>query len=235
MPRHALGAPADHALTFSELAQLVHDFKGPLSLVALETQVLQRQLDDGEHVEMVDAIARVLRNIDYIDRMVHDLIDSCAIDAGRFTLHKRPSEVCDLLEAVATRMAASRKRGRILLELHGRANLNIDALRIERVVANLLQNALTYSPEDTSVVLRLDVTRDFARVSVRDVGPGIAHDELEHVFDEYCRSASAAPHEGSGLGLFVSKQIVEAHGGTIGVLSKLGSGSEFYFELPLAP
>jgi hypothetical protein len=71
-----VGFDGGHALSFSELAQLVHDFKSPLSLVALETQVLQTQLDDGAHVEMVHAITRVLLNLDYIDRMVHDLIDS---------------------------------------------------------------------------------------------------------------------------------------------------------------
>src|SRR5262245_50210639 len=70
------------ALSFAELAHVVHDFKSPLSVVTLETQVLQRQLDDGGHVEMVNATARMLLNLDYIDRLVQDLVDSCAIDAG---------------------------------------------------------------------------------------------------------------------------------------------------------
>jgi signal transduction histidine kinase len=233
MARHALDVGAEHALTYSELAQLVRDFQGPLSLVALETQVLQSQLDDGDHVEMVDAITRVLLNIAYIDRMVHDLIDSCAIDAGQFVLHRKPTEMCDLLESVMLRMAAMRDHGRIVLEARGRVTIEIDPLRIERVIANLVQNALTYSDEDTRVVVRLDSSPRFVRVSVRDAGPGISRDDLLHVFEEYHRSAGASVHEGSGLGLFVSKQIVEAHGGKIGVESTLGLGSEFFFELPL--
>jgi len=226
-------AGSEHALTFAELAQLVHDFKGPLSLVALETQVLQAQLDDGAHIEMVDSIARVLLNINYIDRMVHDLIDSCALDTGHFKLHRVPTELRSLVESVARRMAALRDHDRIVVEAHQRVTLAIDALRIERVIANLVHNALAYSPEDTRVVVGLESGKGVARVSVRDTGPGISHEELAYVFDEYRRASTGFTHDGSGLGLFVSKQIVEAHGGRIGVDSMPGLGSEFYFELPL--
>lgn len=232
MVRDAVHVDAGHALTFSDLSQLVHDFKGPLSLVALETQVLQKQLDDGAHIDMVHAITRVLLNVDYIDRMVHDLIDSCAMDAGHFELRRAPTDLRELLTNVTKRMAASKDRNRIALEAPRTAILRIDALRIERVVANLLQNALVYSPETTRVLVKLETSRSVARVSVRDAGPGIAPDKRERIFDEYHRSTNAYLHDGSGLGLFVSKQIVEAHGGYIGVESTRGSGSEFYFALP---
>ena len=232
MVRDAVHVGAGHALTFSDLSQLVHGFKGPLSLVALETQVLQRQLDDGGHVDMVHAITRVLLNVDYIDRMVHDLIDSCALDAGHFELRRAPTDLRDLLTNVTKRMAVSKDRSRIGLEAPRTAILRLDAMRIERVVANLIQNALIQSPEDTRVFVKLDTSRSVVRVSVRDSGSGIARDKLERIFDEYHRSTSAYLHDGSGLGLFVSKQIVEAHGGYIGVESTRGSGSEFYFALP---
>src|SRR5262245_12428869 len=204
-----------HALSFAELAQLVHDFKSPRSLVALETQVLQTQLDDGAHVEMVHAITRVLLNLDYIDRMVHDLIDSCAIDAGHFEIHRAPTELVALLETVTMRMASSRDRGRIILDAPHRMVLHIDALRIERVVANLVHNALKYSADGTRVVVRLDTSKGVARIAVIDAGPGITHDEVDHVFEEYRRSTAAHLHDSSGLGLYVSKRIVEAHGGRI--------------------
>jgi K+-sensing histidine kinase KdpD len=229
--RDNLAVHSERMLTFSELVQLVHDFKGPLSLVALETQVLQSQLDDGDHVEMVDAITRVLLNIDYIDRMVHDLIDSCAMDTGHFSLHRRATEMCDLLENVTVRMAAL-DHGRIMLDARARVTLKIDALRIERVVANLLQNALLYSPDETQVLVKLDVSEQAVRVTVRDRGPGIPRDEIHEVFDQYRRGTAGHPHDGNGLGLFVSKEIVEAHGGRMGVESTPGLGSEFFFELP---
>ena len=221
------------ALTFSQLAQLAHDLKGPLSRVALETQVLESQLDDGDHVEMVHGIHRMLRNIDYLDRMVHDLIDSCALDGNRFTLHRKPTELCELLESVALQLAASTDRGRIVMDVRERVIVDIDALRIERVVANLLENALTYSLHGSLVVVRMEVAHGRVRVSVRDSGPGISTDEIGRIFDQYRRGLGTQAREGYGLGLFVSKQIVEAHGGLIGVRSAPGDGSEFYFELPL--
>jgi len=222
-----------HALSYAELAQLVHDFKTPLSLVALETQVLQSQLDDGDHVDMVHAITRVLLNLDYIDRMMHDVIDSCAIDAGHFEIHRAPTDLWLLLETVTTRMATTRDRHRIVLEPAPSLTLKIDALRIERVIANLVHNALKYSADSTRVFVRLATATGAARVSVSDAGPGIPRDEVEHLFEEYRRSSAAHSHDSSGLGLYVSKRIVEAHGGRIGVNTATGLGSEFYFEIPI--
>ena len=225
---------AAHALTFSQLAQLAHDIKGPLARVALETQVLQTQLDDGDHIEMAEGLVRMLRNIDYIDRMVHDLIDACAIDNNRFSLHRRPTELCELLENVSLRLGTPDERGRIVLIARDRITVTVDPLRIERVVANLLDNALVYSQRETVIVVKLALTSKHVRVSVTDSGPGIARGELTRVFEEFRRGpAAAATHDGYGLGLFVSKQIIEAHGGEIGVNSAPGTGSEFYFDLPL--
>ncbi len=212
------------------LAQLVHDFKGPLSLAALDTQLLLAQLDDGHHVEMVQAIKRVLLNLDYVERMVHDLIDTSAIDGDRFELRRRPTELRELLENVIARVP---HRERIVLEARECVSLELDALRLERVIANLVQNALVYSARDSQVLVRLEVSRELARVSVCDHGPGIARGELAHVFEPFRRAATSYMHDGSGLGLYVSKQIVEAHGGRIGVQSTVGVGSIFYLELPV--
>jgi signal transduction histidine kinase len=107
-----------------------------------------------------------------------------------------------------------------------------DELRIERVVANLVQNALKYSPASCPVVVRVDLARDRACVVVRDYGQGLAVEEQGLVFEKYRRATTARDHEGSGLGLYVSKRIVEAHGGEIGVSSQPGKGSSFYFTLP---
>jgi signal transduction histidine kinase len=82
------------------------------------------------------------------------------------------------------------------------------------------------------VVVKLETTQRSARVSVRDTGPGIPTDQVDHLFDAFRRASTTSNPDGSGLGLFVSKQIIDAHGGRIGVDSKPGLGSEFYFELP---
>jgi two-component system, NtrC family, sensor histidine kinase KinB len=100
------------------------------------------------------------------------------------------------------------------------------------VIANFLQNAFKYAPEPSPILVQLDVQPTFVRVSVIDVGPGIPPEEQPHIFDKYRRSSSTHAHDSSGLGLYVSKRIVEAHGGRIGVESVEGAGAHFYFELP---
>jgi two-component system sensor histidine kinase BaeS len=126
----------------------------------------------------------------------------------------------------------TRDRARVFLDAEHRLTLDIDDLRIERVVANLLQNALKYSPRGSGVVVRLELEAR-ARISVVDAGPGMTEEEMKLAFTKYWRTPDAVIHEGSGLGLYVARRIVEAHGGTIGVESMCNRGSSFFFELPL--
>ena len=108
----------------------------------------------------------------------------------------------------------------------------VDELRIERVIANLLDNALKYTPASASIVVRLSGDRETAHVSICDAGPGLSSAEIGFVFEPYRRALSSAGQSGSGLGLYVSKQIVEAHGGYIGVDSARGAGARFYILAP---
>jgi NtrC-family two-component system sensor histidine kinase KinB len=226
-------AKIDHALSFGELAQIVHDFKSPLSVVTLETQLLLGRLDDGKHEDMVAATTRILLNLDYLDRLMQDMIDSCAIDAGQFQVHPRLTDLGKLLESVTARMTSTCDPGRLVLDTPASVLAVIDALRIERVVANFVQNALKYSPDTCHVHVRLESANKTSRISVIDEGPGIDPDDARHVFEAYRRAPSGHAHEGSGLGLYVSKRIVEAHGGRIGVETAPGGDAEFYFELPM--
>jgi signal transduction histidine kinase len=181
---------------------------------------------------MRSAVTRVQHNVAYLDRLVQDILDSCALDAGSFELHRRPSEIYELLEQTIERSVPTRDRARVDLDAAQRLTLNVDDLRIERVVANLLQNALKYAPRGTQVVVRFEVGRH-ARISVIDAGPGMTSEEIGHAFAKYWRTADAVIHEGSGLGLYVARRIVEAHGGSIGVESARDQGSSFFFDLPL--
>jgi signal transduction histidine kinase len=110
-----------------------------------------------------------------------------------------------------------------------------DAHRIERVVMNLLSNAVKYSPPDAPVTLQVQKEDSQAVMTVSDQGPGIAKDDLQVLFQPFGRGRSAAAlAEGTGMGLYVVKQIVEAHGGRIDVQSELGHGATFRVRLPLA-
>jgi K+-sensing histidine kinase KdpD len=223
----------DAAASNEALEQIVHDLKNPLATIALETCLLDETLASLADTGPRAAVARITRNVAYLERMVHDLLDSCSIDAGRFELQRRPTELRALLERVVDRVVATRDLGRVKLAAPTQLTLSIDEFRIERVVANLVQNALKYSPRSSPIVIRLEVGRSAGRIAVSDAGPGMTAAETAVVFDKYRRTTFARMQEGSGLGLFVSKQIVAAHGGTIGVDSVCGIGSCFYFDLPI--
>ena len=229
-----VGGSQDGVLSSVELAQVVHDLKNPLTVVTLESAALQHQLNDGSHEDMVRALGRVLRNLDYLDRMIEDLLDACTFDAERFDLRRKPTELRALVESATLRMIGPRDADRLVIETPERVVVRVDPLRIERVIANLVHNALRYAPPPARVVVRLDVSTTQVKISVADSGPGIAEEDLERIFEPYHRAEEARLSEGHGLGLYASRRIVAAHGGRIGVVSKRGVGSRFYVELPRA-
>jgi signal transduction histidine kinase len=223
----------DAGLREEDVAQIVHDLKNPLSTIAVEVRLLDDKLAHGHPPGTRDALARIIRNVEFLDRMVQDLLDLCAFDAGRLELHRRPTELRMLLEQIIDRVIPTRDRGRVSLHAAEPLTASIDDLRIERVVANLLQNALKYAPKITGIVVELAAVNDAIRVSVTDAGPGMTPAETSYVFDKFRRASTAGSREGSGLGLYISRKIVEAHGGRIDVTSLRGGGSQFFFELPV--
>ncbi len=214
----------------NEVMQIVHDLKNPLATIALEMCLLEDKLVQAD---LKKAVIRVTQNVAYLDRLVQDLLDASSMEVDRFEVHRRPTELRSLIEHVIERSTATRDRARVFLQAPRQISLVLDELRIERVVANLLHNALKYAPSPSEVVIRLDVLQEVVRVSVMDGGPGLRPEETTLVFDKYRRATSSHGHDGQGLGLYVSKRIVEAHGGRIGVDSIQGVGSSFFFELPL--
>jgi signal transduction histidine kinase len=163
--------------------------------------------------------------------MVHELLDLSSIDCARLEVVREPTDLETLLVDVLDRVVSSRDRANIEIEVKSRAMAMVDVQRIERVVANLVQNALKYAP-DQPVLVRLETTGERACVSVIDSGPGLGPDEIDSLFSKHRRCRTAGRRDGSGLGLYVSRKIVEAHDGFIGVETNSG-GSRFYFEIPL--
>jgi signal transduction histidine kinase len=216
-----------------DVAQIVHDLKNPLSTITLETQLLDDKLAKGEEVDVRATVARITHNVAFLERMVQDLLDSCALASGELQLRRRPTELSVLLAQIIDRAVPTRDRDRVVLDAPDPLTVSIDDLRIERVVANLIGNALKYAPRSSRITVRLRVDLRRGRIWVIDTGPGLTAIEMAFVFDKYRRTTSASAYEGSGLGLHVSKQIVEAHGGQIGVDSIHGEGARFFFDLPI--
>lgn len=222
--------PTAAAVRREDLAHIVHDLKNPLSTIQLETCLLD-ELADGNPSSVRAGLDRISRNLEYIDRIVHELLDLDHLDSGNLTLLRARVDVGLLLERTIDRVVPSRDRARVRLDAPMTLAITCDELRIERVVANLVHNALVHAPGG-SIVVRLERIEDRCVVSVIDSGPGLAPDQLARVFDKYWR-ANTSRSAGSGLGLHVSRRIVEAHGGFIRAL-RVPGGSCFEFELPIA-
>ena len=216
-----------------QLALLVHDLKNPLSSIALEVDLIGERVTSCERLDMAQAIARIRRNVTFLDRLIYDLVDICTLANGRLVLNRAPCDLPRLLAATIDRVVPANERHRVSLATGGALSAEIDEVRIERVVSNLLDNALKYTPASSGITVRLAQAEDRAEISVADTGPGLSANEIDVVFEPYRRAASSRGRSGSGLGLYVSKQIVEAHGGRIGVESVRGFGARFYFTLPL--
>jgi len=236
----------------AELVGIVaHDLGNPLAALKARLQMLQRQVARGMAPE-ASALDSLAETVARMDRLVQDLRDAEAIEGGQLTLQR---DRCDLAHLCRTEVAAARAASgrRIELELpEGAVEVEADRDRIGQVVANLLSNALKYSPSDRPVTLTLErVEPDgteaappnappqpaSVRVSVRDEGPGIPPEALPQLFERFYRvpGIEARPGErrGLGLGLYICRQLIEGHGGQIGVESTLGHGSAFSFTLPL--
>jgi signal transduction histidine kinase len=220
------------AMGDEDVAAIAHDLRNPLSVITMEVSMLEEKLPSlGKDAR--DALLRIGRNLTYLDNLLQDLLDLSAIDAARFELHRESIELCGLVAEVVERTVSSRDRGRVHLRFDHVIVVNADASRIARVVANLVHNALKYSARSAEVSVLVEQCESRAIVSVIDEGAGLAPDDAHRVFETFRRAASAKRHDGVGLGLFVSRRIVEAHEGKIGVDSTLGHGSRFYFDLPI--
>jgi signal transduction histidine kinase len=232
---HSHPAGVDGVSNYDEqLAQIIHDLKNPLSTIALEIDLMDSRLEASERFDAGQAIARIRRNVRFLDRLIHDLVDMCTLASGELALRRSVCELGKLLASVIERVVPSSARHRVSLEAREPIETAVDELRIERVVANLLDNALKYTTPSADIVVQLTRESTGAQVSVCDAGPGLSPAEIESMFKPYRRGATSDGRAGSGLGLFLSKQIVEAHGGQIGVESVRGAGARFFFALPLS-
>lgn len=218
------------------LGVVSHDLRNPLSAIAMCARVLEESsIDDaGSRRELLGTIRS---STETMNRMIDDLLDVANIERGRLSLELDAREPAELvLRAIHMFDVESREHG-IRLETALPTNLPLvraDAARIVQVLANLLRNAIKFTPEGGEI--RVSVERKDSSVvfSVRDSGRGISTEDQRHIFDRYWQSAAGARTRGTGLGLSIAQGIVQAHGGRIWVESTLGSGSTFAFTIPSA-
>ncbi|MFT3774008.1 MAG: GAF domain-containing sensor histidine kinase [Minicystis sp.] len=214
-----------------------HELRTPLTALKLNVQFVHRE------VERIDPalgvrIAKLNASIDRLTRLVEDMLNVSAIVGGQISVRKRPCDLGEICRNAAAEQSQVARRPLSLELPEAPVPTLADDERMGEVVSNLLSNAFKYSAADRPVTLSLQASGEEAVVTVRDQGPGIAPEQLSHIFERFYRvpgqSVRSGSYVGLGLGLFLSKAIVEQHGGRIWVESAPGQGSAFSFALPLA-
>jgi PAS domain S-box-containing protein len=209
-----------------------HELRTPITTIKGYLQLLEEQIDEGM---AKDFTVKAIRQVNKLNRLVTDLLDVTKIQAGKLEYNMIP---CLLLPLIRDSMDTVRQMhtSHVLEADLPKEDIIItaDGSRIEQVLINFLTNAVKYSPGGGTIVVAARRVEDRAVVSVRDSGIGIPQEHLGNIFHRYFRVHTNQIVGGLGIGLYIAKDIIERHGGTIGVDSEEGKGSVFYFSLPLS-
>jgi signal transduction histidine kinase len=220
----------------SLVAAVSHDLRTPLtSLRAMIEAINDGVVSDPENVKRYLLLAQT--EIQNLARLVDDLFELTQLDAGALNWTKEPGSLRDLISDTLETMHAQAAAKQITL--CGEVDATIDpvpmhALKLQRVLSNLLQNAIRHTPAGGTVSVAAHHRGARAEIEIADTGEGIAPGDLPHIFEPFYRGEKSRARDGSGagLGLAIARGIVEAHGGTIRVESEIGTGSRFVFTLP---
>jgi PAS domain S-box-containing protein len=209
-----------------------HDLRNPLSVVRMSASLLLKQkgLDAGQS----RTLWRIVSAADRATRLIHDLLDFSQVRlGGGIRVERRAMDLRDLARAVVDELLTAHPGRRVTLVLEGDGRGQWDADRLAQVLGNLLGNALQHSPADTQVRVGVLGMADLVQVEVHNQGPAINPELLPHLFEPFRRGNGSASRTGSvGLGLYITHQLVLAHGGTIEVESAPGQGTCFRLWLP---
>jgi PAS domain S-box-containing protein len=214
---------------------ITHDLRNVLTSTIGHSDWLRRLLLHKDLEREAKSAEAILASGKRLSLMLEELAESSRLESGQTELALAPVDLRQLLAELVERVGTPKDRKRVRLELPARIPpLTADPSQLERVLTNLITNALKYSPAAAPVMVRVVRQGREAVISVIDEGIGIAGEDLPHVFERHFRSKTgAAKAEGLGLGLYIARLIVEAHGGRIWVESEVGKGSTFSFSLRL--
>jgi signal transduction histidine kinase len=216
------------------LAVAGHELRTPLTAIRLQVDSLRAVTRNSGDSRVRERLGKTADNINRLSRLIDQLLDVSTISAGRFELNLEDIDLVGLVGDVVERMTdqLARYRCPVRVEAAGPVVGHWDPHRIQQVIANLLSNGVKYGPgKAIEVTVSADDRR--ARLVVRDHGIGISPEDQARIFERFERAVPIANYGGFGLGLWLVKQIVDAHGGTISLESELRAGATFTVELPL--
>ncbi len=218
------------------LGMVCHDLRDLLNGIVLSSSMLaQRASESDEGKRTLEGTASIQRYAARMNRLIGDLIDVASIDAGKLTVVSAKADTASLVAEAAKVFQASAAAKSISLESDGAGpglEAEFDHDRMLQVLANLVTNSIKFTPKGGAIRIFREHVDGGVRFCVSDTGPGIPEKMLEAVFERFSQ-VGKNDRRGLGLGLHISRCIVEAHGGKIWAESTLGEGSRFYFELPV--
>lgn len=213
-----------------------HDLRTPIaSIKAYVDGIMDGIAKDKNtvfrYLSVIEKKTRVLT------KLINDLFEHCQIELHKLSIDKKEIYSGDFLNSISDEMRLEFKNSSHKFkasEHMPNVLINIDALRIEQVIYNLVQNAVKYTPEEGTIMFEAEIEDDYLKISVKDNGYGIDYEDMPFIFDKFYRGEKTRNSDrgGSGLGLSICKYIVEKHGGQIFVQSKKNKGTNFYFVLP---
>lgn len=217
------------------LSMASHELKTPLTIVGAYQQILQEVCEQEGNSEALLYLSKMEAQINNLTRLVADLLDISKIQAGKVAFTEEACDVDALVREVVENVQRTSPKYRILIEGTLTQEIVADKERLGQVLINLLTNAIKYSPQVEKVVVRLSQTQEQITVSVQDFGIGISKQHQEKIFERFHRVSSEKnkTYPGLGIGLYISHEIIQRHGGKMWVESAEGKGSTFSFSLPL--
>jgi len=211
-----------------------HELKTPLTSLKVSLQLLER-MKLSPTTLLPKLIDQSNKSMEKISELVEELLNVTRINEGKVILNKKKFDLAHLVEECCNNLIHMENH-ELVVEGERKLDVIADENRIQQIVVNFINNAIKYAPLSRKIFVNIEYFNDSAKVSVKDTGPGIPEDKLPYLFDRYYRvDPKGVQVSGLGLGLYISADIIERHGGKIGVESIEGQGSTFWFTIPNAP
>lgn len=220
------------------MAMISHDIRAPLMALLATLNCLDRGVYGNLNETGAERVVAAEGTVDRIIELINELLDVERIESGSLPLRIADEPALKIVESAIENVHQLAENKHIKIEapkhLDTTVTVTADSQRLVQVLTNMISNAIKYTPEGGVITVNLDDAPDAWQFSVRDTGPGISEEDQQKVFERYVQVDNAAnrKYTGSGLGLAICKGLVEAHGGTVAVRSKVGEGSTFVFSIP---
>lgn len=214
----------------------LRELRDPVQTILLHAHVLLTQMAGGEATGPAAPVLGIQKSALHISQIAGDIVDAILLEIGKLRLHRRLVNLPLSVAALTERLRHELAPHAVTLHVEGDPpSATVDPQRLDQILSSLLENAARYSAGDAPIQVTIAPQSSGTRISVADRGPGISDEELPRIFDRFYMGRQPHERKGLGLGLFITKCLVEAHGGRIGVESRMGVGITFHVWLPATP